>query len=166
MYRGLGVAAVFLMLVPAAGADPTFVIQRDVSIGGFPRDGKLPAAIATFGQPGRKDAAFQSCRFVWPRWGVTMNTHYPGGTLDPCGHEARHVSTTVTDSRWRTSAGLKIGDPAARIRARYRSAVNEGRGVWRLTTRMFAGLPFAGLEAKVVKGRVVSFTVHGPRSPW
>jgi len=167
MYRVvLAVLAASVVIAPTAGADPTFVIERDVNIGGFPRDGNVRAAIATFGQPSRRDGEFSTCTLFWSRWGLSMKTHYPGGDVDPCGVEARHASSTVTDRRWRTSAGLKIGNPVARIRARYPRAVNEGKGLWRLTTRMFARLPFAGLEAKVSKGRIVSFTIYGPRNPW
>lgn len=169
MYRA-GVVLAFAALVlavPTAAAAPTFVIVRDVSVGGFPRDGKVAKAIAVFGQPAtRESPRYDQCRLTWPSYGITMVTFYTNATLDPCGPEGRHTSTTVTNRRWRTSAGLKIGDPFWRMRQLYPRARKDAPGRWRLTTRMFAGLPFPGLEARIVNGRVVSFTVYGPRSPF
>lgn len=168
MYRGVAVAiAVAAILVPGAAAAPTFVIVRDVSIGGFARDGTVRQAIIVFGQPVRRESlAYDQCRLSWPRYGVTMETYYTNATLDPCGPRGRHTSTTVTDRRWRTSAGLKIGDSLRRLRELYPRARVDTSGKWRLTTRTFAGVAFPGLEARVVNGRVVSFTVYGPRSPF
>lgn len=166
MYRAVALVAALAFLVPAAAAaEPTFVIVRDVSIGGFPRDGTVRRAIAVFGQPAkRENDAYDTCRISWPAYGVTMQTYYTNATLDPCGPDGRHASTTVTDRRWRTSAGLKIGDPLRRLRALYPRASKAAPGRWQLTTRMVAGLPFPGLEAKVVNGRIISLTVYGPRS--
>lgn len=166
MYRALAIAATLLFLIPAAAAAPTFVIVRDVSIGGFPRDGNVQRAIAVFGQPTTRTLeGFDRCHLTWPAFGVSMETYYTGGTIDPCGPFGRHASTTVTDRRWRTSVGLKMGDTLKRLRQLYPRAQRDKPGLWRLTTRSFAGLPFPGLEAKINKnGRVVSFKLHGPRS--
>lgn len=169
MYRGVSIVilATLALFVPAAVAAPTFVIVRDVSVGGFPRDGKVQKAIAVFGQPAtRESPRYDQCRLTWPSHGVTMWSYYTNATRDPCGPEGRHASTTVTDRRWRTSAGLKIGDPLRRLRQLYPRARKDAPGRWRLTTRMFAGVPFPGLEARIVNGRVASFTVYGPRSPF
>lgn len=169
MYRGVSIVilATLALFVPTAVAAPTFVIVRDVSVGGFPRDGKVQKAIAVFGQPQTRDNyAYDRCRLTWPSFGVTMETYYTNATLDPCGPSARHWSTTVSDRRWRTSAGLRIGDPLRKLRQLYPRARKDAPGRWRLTTRMFAGVPFPGLEARIVNGRVLSFTVYGPRSPF
>lgn len=165
MYRALVIASTLLFLVPAATAAPTFVIVGDASIGGFPRDGKVQRAIAVFGQPTvRKLEGFDRCHLEWPALGISMETFYTGGTTDPCGPEGRHASTTVTDRRWRTSLGLKMSDSLKRLRQLYPRAQRDQPGVWWLKTRSFAGFPFAGLEARIKNGRVVSFTVYGPRS--
>jgi len=169
MYRGVFAIALAALTIaaPAASAEPTFIIVRDVSVGGFPRDGTVANAIQTFGQPTtREDVEFDQCRLTWPRDGLTMITYYTGGELDPCGPGGRHKSSSVTDRRWRTSAGLKMGDTLQRLRNLYPRAVKDAPGRWRLTTRMFAGLPFPGLEARIFNGRVVAFTVYGPRSPY
>lgn len=166
MYRAVAIiVASVVLLAPAAAAAPSFVIVRDESVGGLPRHGTVAQAIQVFGQPAtRENLGYDQCRLTWPMYGVTMNTSYTGATSDPCGPEGRHKSTTVTDRRWRTSAGLKVKDPLRRLRALYPKAVKTAPGVWRLKARPFAGLAFSSLEAKVVNGSVVSFTLYGPRS--
>lgn len=165
MYRVvLLLLALATVLVPAATAKPTFVIDRDVSIGGFPRDGTLQQAFSVFGRPTSSEGTYDTCRLTWRSYGVVMETYYTHGSLDPCGPAGRHKSTTVTDRRWRTSKGLDIGEPLSELRKLYPKARKDAPGKWRLTTRSFAGLPYPGLEAQIKSGRVVSLTVYGPRS--
>lgn len=155
-----------LLVVPSAAGTPaqSFLIVRDVSIGGFPRDGTVERAEGVFGQPtGWRDRVYDRCTLLWSNLGLTMQTTYSQGALDPCGPAARHVSTTATDRRWRTSAGLRIGDPVAKLRRLYPKAQFQGRGEWWLIRRPFAGIDLPGLAARVKQGRVVSFTVHAPR---
>lgn len=149
---------------PAAPGVRSFVIVRDVSIGGFPRDGNVERAEAVFGEPsGLRDAIYDRCTLVWRRLGLTMETYYSQGAVSPCGPAGRHVSTTVTDRRWRTSAGLRIGDSAAKLRRLYPKARDQGKGEWWLILRRFAGVELPGLSARVRVGRVVSLTLYGPR---
>lgn len=91
-----------------------------------------------------------------------MKTYDPDAQRDPCGAAAKHVLTTASDRRWRTSKGLRIGDPVSRLRTLYPRAEQELPGRWYLTTR-WLGVPLPGLEANVERGRVASFTVYGPR---
>jgi hypothetical protein len=168
MHRAVLLALTFLAAAVAvatsSAAPPSYVITGDTSIAGFPRDGKLGRAVALFGQPQIRDPfGYDSCRLVWPVWGMTMMVAYTNDPSNACGPLAKHTQTTVTGRRWRTSAGLKIGDPLTRLRQLYPKALREKPGNWWLKTRPFAGLAFPGLEAKIVKGRVASFTVHGPR---
>jgi hypothetical protein len=168
MHRAVFVAvasvAAAVSVATSSAAPPTYVITGDTSIAGFPRDGKLGRAVALFGQPQIRDPfGFDSCRLVWPVWGITMMVASTSNPAGACGPDAKHQRSTLTGRRWRTSAGLKIGDPLARLRQLYPKAWREKPGIWWLKTRSFAGLPFPGLEAKLVKGRVASFTVHGPR---
>lgn len=152
-----------LAAVPGASAAPSFVIVRDVSIGGFARDATVKRALVVFGKPSARNAIYDSCTLVWRPLGLTMKTYYSQGALDPCGPSGRHISTTATDQRWRTSAGLRIGDPARKISQLYPKARDQGKGEWWLTVRPFAGIGFPGLSAKVKAGRVASLTLHGPR---
>ena len=153
-----------LVVVPHVSAQRSFVIVRDVSIGGFPRAGDVRSAVAVFGEPsGFTDRIYDRCTLHWKALGLSMQTYYSQGALDPCGDSARHVSTTATDRRWRTSLGLRIGDPAAKLRRLYPKAQYQGKGEWWLTLRPFAGIELPGLAARVRNGRVASFTLHGPR---
>jgi hypothetical protein len=157
-------AAAVAVTAPSAAPTPSFVITGDRSIAGFPRDGKVGRALALFGQPQQREPfGYDACVLVWPVWGITMNVAYTNVPQNACSADAKHKQTTVTGRRWRTSAGLRVGDPLGRLRKLYPKAVREKPGTWWLTTRPFAGLAFPGLEAKIVKGRVASFTVHGPR---
>jgi len=153
-----------LTIVPGASAKQSFLIVRDVSVGGFPRDATVGQAVAVFGEPnaGAKPV-YDRCTLRWHHLGLTMNTYYSQGALNPCGDSGRHVSTTVTDGRWRTSVGLRIGDPAAKLRRLYPKANYRGRSDWWLILRPFAGVDLPGLSAKLRSGRVISLTVYGPR---
>ena len=167
MYRRLALGALALMLVvaPAASAKPNFLIVGDVNVGGFPRTGKVKQAIQVFGRPVPAAAAYDTCELRWPAYGVVMETFYTNGALNPCGPSGKNKSVTVTDRRWHTSEGLKIGDPLAKLRKLYPHAVKESAGLWQLTNRPYVGLSFPGLEAKLnTKGRVVALTVYGPRT--
>lgn len=165
MYRAILVFTAFALFVPVAFAKTDYVIVRDVTVGGFPRAGTVRQAIEVFGAPTTQEkGAFDKCTLSWRSHGVVMETYYTNAISDPCGPDGRHSKTTVTDRRWRTSTGLKIGDQLGKLRQLYPKAQKDAPGTWRLTTRPLAGLPFPGLEARLKNGRVISFTVYGPRS--
>ncbi len=149
--------------VPGASGASSFVIVRDVSIGGFPRAATVDRALQLFGRATTVNPIYDSCTLVWRSLGLTMKSYYSQGALPPCGPNARHVSTTATDRRWRTSAGLRIGDPARKLSRLYPKATKQGKGEWWLTVRPFAGIDFPGLAATVKAGRVFSLTLYGPR---
>jgi len=141
----------------------SFLIVRDESIGGFPRDGTIGAAVEVLGVPtARLPGGLNQCVLKWPSRGITMDTLFPGAA-NPCGPKGNHLSTTVTDKRWTTDTGLRIGDPAARIRELYPDAGKPSSdGIVELFTRDFSGLPLPSLTAKIVKDRVVALTLYGP----
>jgi hypothetical protein len=154
-----------VLAAAAASAEPSYVIVRDVSIGGFRRDGTVASAIAVFGQPtSREQGRYDTCTLTWRDLGLTMETYYTNAQLDPCGPEGRHRRTTITSRRWRTSAGLRVGDSLRRLRGLYRRARRGGDGTWWLIRRSLAGFAFPGLAASVSNGRVVSLIVYGPRT--
>lgn len=164
MYRVAIVFVIAIVLVPLAAAKTDYVIVGDVSVGGFARDGTVQDAIRVFGAPAtRENQAYDKCTVSWPSQGVVMETYYTNAASDPCGAKGRHVKTTVTDRRWRTDKGLRIGDSLRKLRQLYPKARKDAPGRWRVTTRSFAGLPYPGLEAQIKNGRVTSFTVYGPR---
>ncbi|MHB1242309.1 MAG: hypothetical protein ACYC1P_02725 [Gaiellaceae bacterium] len=142
----------------------SFLIVRDESIGSFPRDGTIADAVELLGQPtARIPGGLNQCDLTWPSRGITMNTVFPGAA-NPCGPKGNHLSTTVTDKRWETDEGLRVGDPAARIQELYPDAgPPNSDGVVELFTRDFSGLPLPSLTATVAKGRVTAFTLYGPQ---
>jgi hypothetical protein len=168
MYRmGFCLVAVLgVVFVSGCGSKDRFVIAHDISVGGFPTTGTVRQAVKVFGQPSSRDqgGAFDQCRLTWPSLGLTMQTYYTGGALNPCGPAARHASSTVTSHKWHTTDGLKIGDSLSRLRQLYPEAQKESANKWQLIGRSLAGVPFPGLEAALKNGRIVSFTVYGPRS--
>jgi len=167
MYRAIVVIVAFAVLVPSASAKTDYVIVRDASIGGFPRNGLVAKAIEVFGTPAERQIDGDNCRLSWGAHGVVMDTYYlnfGNEGPNPCGPQGRHKSTTVSDERWRTSKGLEIGDPLSKLRTMYPRAQKESPSAWRLTTRRSFGISFPSLEARVRRGRVASFIIYGPRT--
>lgn len=162
----LVVVGIVAIRVAAAvtGDDPierSYLIVRDESIGGFPRDGTTQAAIELLGAPTARIAGFNQCTLEWPARGIKMESSLTAA--NPCGPKGKHLSTTVTDKRWETDAGLKVGDPAARIQELYPDAgVPTSDGIVELFTRDFSGLPLPSLTATVANGRITAFTLYGP----
>lgn len=159
------VGVVAIRVVAAVTSDDpverSFLIVRDESIGGFPRDGTNQAAIELLGTPTARIPGFNQCTLEWPARGIKMETSLTGA--NPCGPEGKHLSTTVTDKRWETDAGLRIGDPAGRIQELYPDAgPPNSDGIVEIFTRDFSGLPLPSLTANVVKGRVTALTLYGP----
>ena len=124
-------------------------------------------AIQVFGEPSARQIAGDTCRLSWGEHGVVMETYYlnlGNEGPNPCGPRGRHKQTTVTGERWRTLKKLEIGDPLSKLRMLYPRAQKESATRWRLATRRSFGISFPSLEATLKRGRVVSFTVHGPRT--
>jgi hypothetical protein len=162
----VGVAAI--RIVSALTSDDPierdFTIVRDTSIGGFPRGGTTAVAIEALGVPSaRLPGNAGQCTLTWPSRGITMLAVFsdPG---NPCGAKGNHVSTTVTDRRWTTDAGLSVGAALSRLHELYPDAPPpDGDGVVVLLERPFSGIPLPSLTAKVANGRVVALTLYGPR---
>jgi len=162
----VGIVAI-RVVAAATDDDPikrSFLVVRDESVGGFPRDGTVGAAVEVLGLPTARIAGGQGqCELKWPSRGITMTTFFPG-VADACTLKGSHVSTTLTDPRWETESGLKIGDPQARVQELYPDAPPPSSdGVVELMTRDFSGLPLPSLTVTVAKGRVVALTLYGPR---
>jgi len=160
------VGIVAIRIVAALTSDDpierSYLIVRDESIGGFPRDGTTQAAIELLGVPTARLPSPNRCTLEWPARGIKMDVSFPGAA-NPCGPTGNHISTTVTDKRWTTDNGLKVGDPAARIQELYPEAGSpDSDGIVQLFTREAFGLPLPSLTARVAKGRVVELTLYGP----
>jgi hypothetical protein len=171
MHQGHGLRAAVLggliaLLLAACGSKDAFVIDGDSRLGGFPSDGTLQDAIQVFGDPESRDqpGGGDQCTLTWPSLGLTMQTYYPGAVFDPCGPRAKHAKTTARRGKWHTSDGLEIGDPLSKLREHYPKAYEASPNTWQLIARPLAGVPFPGLEAALMNGRIVSFTIYGPPS--
>lgn len=160
-----------LVVTPSALATP-FVIVGDTRIGDFrtgqgaqiPPAGTLPAAIKAFGQPStRRDPHDPSnCNVTWKSIGVTALFYNLAGA-DPCkrsGFSGFFLKATMTDRRWQTDKGLRIGDSVARLRRIYPRSRQSGAD-WILSTSG-TGIYTSSSVATSSNGRVRSFTVAYP----
>lgn len=151
---------------------PSFVIQGYTNIGGFSptRDGSLDGAIAVFGQPSSMkpapyDRSQNFCVIHWARFGVTMKTYLIAAERGlNCTKETRHWTTHLTDPRWRTVKGLRIGDRTQKLMRLYPTATRATGGWWPLVSKDLLGIGQSDplLQAHVVDGRVREFAVYFP----
>ncbi len=163
-------AAALALAGTARAAPPRLVILGDVSIAGFrvKTDGTLGGAFEALGPPtARRSTSDVSCRVAWTKLGVWMGFYNLGGR-DACSRRHGYFSHAVIVSRrWRTSKGLAIGDPRAKLgrlfpNARYHERPFKG---WWLVVRpspFGLGGTYPGLLARLRDGRVVRFVVRFP----
>jgi hypothetical protein len=140
------------------------VVRGDVQIGRFPvkRDGTLGGAIRAFGRPSSLKRSDVICLARWRNHGLSISFYNLGGR-DPCKPQSGYFGQAIiTGRQWTTAKGLRIGDPASRVRALYGSRRASGSWVWLLTRRSLAGgnSLYAGLSAKISRGRVTAFRVR------
>jgi hypothetical protein len=166
---------VVVLLACAAGAahaaTPTYVVTSDERIGAYrvKSDGSLAGAIRAFGRPGSLRGSGESCTAVWRPIGLTLGVYNLGGQ-DPCSPEfGRFGRALMRGPAWRTSKGLRLGDPVARLRQRYpRAKLHPGlrhfwpAGYWLVVrgNRFGYGGTYPGLLAETRNGRVVSFVIR------
>ena len=157
----LAVAAV--VAVSAALASAPYVIRADERIGPFAvkRDGSMKGLRAAFGAPTLLRRNGLSCFARWRPHGLAVELYNLGGA-NPCSPAGRFGAATMTGARWRTTVGLRIGDPSSRVRRLYRRATRRGAWFWLVTRRSLIGEggPYPGLAAKIAGGRVVAFRVR------
>ncbi len=85
--------------------------------GGYDTERPLGAAIARYGDPTtRRPTDDIICDVRWRGLGARYSFYNLGG-LDPCSDAGGLVGSAVlTGPRWRTTRGVRVGDPASRIR--------------------------------------------------
>lgn len=109
------------------------------------------SAVRAFGMPTH---VFTSCDALWGRIALEV---------DSCSTIG--IKITVTTKAWQTTAGLRVGDTAARAHKLYpngRSLAFLGRGaLWQLETGgiMCDGGPTLALAAKLAGARVTALEV-------
>ena len=163
--RALATATAALVVAAiAAAASPARVIQGDYRIGTFAvkRDGSLRGMLRAFGDPSSVRRRGEVCFLAWRAVGLRA-TFYNLGGFDPCAAaRGRFGTATITGRAWRTSIGLRVGDPLHRLRALFPRATRHGPRWWLVTRSGRFGLPgqYPGLAAKVVRSRVAAFEVR------
>jgi len=167
---------------PSAQAGHTWTVQaspRAISVGGYRIYGGsvLPnyrGAIDRFGTPqscvlasfapGQKPAPNHS-RARWTALGlsaefITYGTIPDGGDACSKPQGVQLSILTVTDSRWHTTLGLKVGDTLARLQQLYPAALPHNNAFWIVTRRNRVGsasiVPV--FSATVAQGRVTSLS--------
>lgn len=166
--RRLAAAALLAAAVALpAGAGTSTVIRSDVQIGPLhTRGALLKDAVAAFGKPVRqRTVGSMECRVQWSN-GLAAR-FLDLGQKDPCG-QGGFVTGSVIGKAWRTSVGLRVGDPISKVRTLYRRASyhrNAGPQTgWWLVTRKSCETggfqPYPGLLARAYHGRVGAFVVQ------
>ena len=130
------------------------------------RNATLRAAIRHLGEPTSNRSRFggNGCRVGWRPLGLVILFSNFGGASACDADDGRAQSLVIRGRRgrqWRTTRGLRIGDPTRKLRRRYPTAVRRGRS-WRLVPgRSFIGAgcggrgcPFSVLAARTSAGRV------------
>jgi len=164
-------AILVLAAAPAAGAR-SFVLRATGSttgpgdvqaIGDFkpPSGASVRRAVRVFGEPTFRRGGGEICRIGWARFGLRIRFQNFGG-FDSCGPRGLAQKAIVSaDDRWRTEAGLRLGDRVARLRRLYPKAKRTLRGFRLVEAILPFGRPvaYAVLGARVRDGRVVAFTL-------
>lgn len=138
------------------------MIRGDQSAGGI-RIGRTTAAGVQrlFGRPSTSRVlSLESCVKSWRR--VRLQVHFFSFRGDPCARRVALIVTVTGRSAWRTGAGLRVGDPAERVRAIYprarvRSRFRGETGYWLVTRQVCVeagGGSYPGLLARMRNGRV------------
>lgn len=143
------------------------VIAGDSSFGGLHLGrSTLPQARAAFGAPQTQSKRPNACVATWPRAGLTVRFGTIGSDpTDPCVGGVAFTITVTSRSAWRTSAGLRVGDPVSRIAAAFPHAVLHTRagpetGYWlvvRKACSLGGNAPYPALLARVAHHRVAAF---------
>jgi hypothetical protein len=147
----------------------SYVIQGDYKIGAFAvkDNGTLDGAIRAFGRPtsmrysGRTTSG---CVVRWTPLGLRIHFYNLGGH-DACKRQYGYFGRAlITGKQWRTSKGLRIGEPSRRLYVLYSPRRFTGPWAWLLTRYTPIGVNghYPGLEAKLHNGWVVAFRINFP----
>ena len=141
----------------------TLVVSGDRAVGGVAVGrGTLAQATARFGAPttARSEDGGVTCKVTWGSLGLTLSF------LDFANHACRDgglVTGTMTSrAHWRTSLGLRVGDPVARVRLLYPHARLHADGYWlvaRRSCKEVGSNPYPGLLARIARRRVRALVV-------
>jgi hypothetical protein len=166
------VSGIALSFAPQGSAAPSsFVIQWDYKIGGYTvkEDGTLFGAIKEFGEPtslrrgGRRLRGWNACVARWRQLGLRIVFYNLGGQ-DPCKPQYGYFrDALITGKQWRTSKGLRVGQPWRYIFRYYARPMTRNGTWWSLVRRRWpygSGGTYGALSAKVMNGWVIAFQVY------
>lgn len=165
--RNLVAFVVALALAGAAfGATREHVIRGDRSAGGILIGRSTPSQVRQlFGAPSAVQTAAmgQTCEESWK--GARLVVEFFTFETNPCGKGVALVVTVTGRTAWRTTLGLRVGDPAARVRKIYpraplKTGIPGDSGYWLVTRKVCAevgGGSYPGLLARIRAGRVSAF---------
>jgi len=151
---------------PVSSAPRSYVINAGanaVRIGSYllwkpPVRGTYAQATAAFGRastcravPGNKSRA------TWSAIGLTIQFIGAHGSVCQTSSSMQLQTLTATGPHWKTSRGLAIGDPVAKIRQLYPAATAHPRTYW--LVKIDRGSNHALFSAAVRAGRVAAFSL-------
>ena len=157
MIRALLSVALTLTAAPAQ-----HVIHGDSTAGGIRIARSTPADVKKlFGAPSTtRVTSSRTCGQSWK--GARLTVTFFTFENKPCARGVALIVTVTGRAAWRTAVGLRVGDPAARLRALYPNArLRQGfageTGYWLVTRQICAevgGGAYPGLLARMKGGRV------------
>jgi hypothetical protein len=130
-----------------------------VNLAGYGGRRPLRAAIERFGDPTSRTRIEElACDVRWAPIGLRVLYANFGGQ-DPCSPGFGHAQRATMSGAWRTSRGLRIGDPLRRLRSLYPRAVQRNRVWWLASAYSPVGVggDYAVLSASVREGKVRAF---------
>jgi len=157
---------------PAPATPRTYAITATVGavrIGPYvawkpPARGTYVQAAAAFGRATSCRAlAGKKSRATWSSIGLTIQFIATQGSVCQGASAAQLQTLTATGSRWRTSKGLAVGDPLAKLERLYPAAIAHA-GAYRLA-KLDRATNHAMLTAVVRGGRVSGFSLAARVGP-
>jgi hypothetical protein len=134
---------------------------REIDSLAAPRFASIRWARAAFGRPTTRQRTQDYCRVSWRTPGLTIILNRVGQS-NPCA-AGQPVGAVVKGTQWRTSKGLRIGQPLRLLRAKYPHAGARPDGWWLLVvkpTSVFGRTrPQPTLMAQVRHGRIRAFVI-------
>lgn len=147
----------------ALGAAREHVIRGDKSAGGILIGRSTPPQVRKlFGAPSAIQTAAmgKTCKENWKS--ARLVVEFFTFETNPCIKGVALVVTVTGRAAWRTTLGLRVGDPAARVRKLYpraplKTGIPGDNGYWLVTRKICAevgGGQYAGLLARMKAGKV------------
>ncbi len=142
------------------------------------RNTRLSDAIAAYGTPSCKVTRPRQAIATWANRGIRIDsrskTALPRGKTGCTSPNLIHISEIrLTDRRWTTPLGLRVGDSTTKLRKLYpkapypRTSRNEYYLIWRhstcsnscTTAARRTGVDYPRLAAQVKNGKVAAFRI-------